>query len=87
MRKDIAEAIGGAINALQQVAMAHPDSSEHSRGMYEVTMDARMALLNLGPLYDEADCPGHAAHPVNSKICAHCGVHVDSFRASEPDGP
>lgn len=36
------------------------------------------------PLYDEEHCPGHVASEGNAKVCARCGVHVDSFRP-EPD--
>lgn len=87
MRKQVAEAIEGAIYALQQVAMSHPDSSEHSRDNCRIVSDARMKLVALYPIYDEDDCPGHVASPTNSKVCQNCGVHVDSFRPSEPDGP
>jgi len=87
MKKEIADAIAMSIQAMQRVAMAHPDSSEHSRDMYATTMNARMALLKLYPIYEEDDCPGHVASATNSKVCQNCGVHVDSFRPSEPDSP
>lgn len=28
----------------------------------------------------EEACPGHVALPGNTKVCAHCGVHIDSLR-------
>lgn len=34
-----------AIQALQRVAMAHPDSSEHSRDMYRMVSDVRQKLV------------------------------------------
>lgn len=30
--------------------------------------------------YSEAACPSHTAHIMNSKICANCGIHIDSMR-------
>lgn len=32
---------------------------------------------------DEDDCPGHVASEANSKVCARCGVHIDSLRPDE----
>lgn len=31
----------------------------------------------------ENDCPGHVASANNPKICARCGVHIDSLRPPE----
>lgn len=36
--------------------------------------------------YTEEDCPGHVASDHDPKICARCGVHIDSFRP-EDDHP
>lgn len=34
--------------------------------------------------FSEDECPAHVAS-ANPKICANCGVHVDSFRLAEPE--
>jgi hypothetical protein len=83
MKKEVAKAIEGAILALQQVMRSHPDSSDHSRAMYRMSSDAHLALLKLGPLYEEEDCPGHCASMTNPKVCPHCGTHIDSLRPDE----
>jgi len=36
-------------------------------------------------LYTEDSCPGHVS--ASTKICCHCGTHVDSLRPPEADGP
>lgn len=36
-------------------------------------------LIEVGPVPEE-NCPGHVASKTNPKICAHCGVHIDSLR-------
>lgn len=30
--------------------------------------------------YAEHDCPGHVASADDGKICARCGIHIDSLR-------
>lgn len=30
-------------------------------------------------------CPGHVASADDPKVCAHCGVHIDSLRPSEDE--
>lgn len=35
--------------------------------------------------FDEDTCPAHVGMSSNPKRCWRCGVHVDSFRPSEPD--
>ena len=39
------------------------------------------------PEYAEDDCPGHVASEKDPRICARCGVHVESLRPpdDEPD--
>lgn len=32
-------------------------------------------------------CPGHVASPVNAKVCARCGIHIDELRPSVPESP
>jgi len=34
------------------------------------------------PIYDytEDACPGHVASLLDPKVCARCGVHIDSLR-------
>lgn len=34
--------------------------------------------------YREEDCPGHVSSAKDPKICARCGIHVDSLRDDEP---
>jgi hypothetical protein len=79
-------AIETAILALQRVAIAHPASDEHSRDMYRTVGDARHGLLKILPdVHTEETCPGHVASAADSKVCARCGVHVDSFRPRGAD--
>lgn len=35
--------------------------------------------------YTEDSCPGHVASLTDNKICAHCGIHIDSLRPQEED--
>lgn len=35
--------------------------------------------------YEEEACPGHVASKDNPKVCARCGVHVDSLRPPDDD--
>lgn len=31
----------------------------------------------------EENCPGHVASADDPRVCAHCGVHIDSLRPPE----
>lgn len=44
------------------------------------------ALAPTKYLFSEEDCIGHIASEYDARICANCGVHIDSFR-SEVDLP
>ncbi len=33
--------------------------------------------------YGENECPGHVASKDDAKVCARCGVHIDSLRPPE----
>jgi hypothetical protein len=38
--------------------------------------------------FTEEACPGHVASPGDPKVCARCGVHIDTFRPDDDDaGP
>lgn len=47
MNTPITHAIEKAIFTLQQIAMAHPDSSVHSKAMYYAAEDARHGLMKI----------------------------------------
>lgn len=75
-----------AMLGLAQIEMAHRGSDDHSREVNRTALQARLDLIK-AQAHLEDNCPGHVASAADSKICAHCGVHVDSLRPSEPDGP
>lgn len=40
-----------------------------------------------GPAFTEETCPGHVASYRDTKVCGRCGIHIDSLRPPEDDGP
>jgi hypothetical protein len=50
-------------------------------GMDSLAADVLVNAIEALPAhkFSEEDCPGHVAS-ADPKVCARCGVHVDSFR-------
>lgn len=76
------------------IAMAH--RAEHIQSDPAVLQksldDLKAACAKKPPAIDKAqlqwseeNCPGHVAWSVNPKICANCGVHIDSLRPPEDE--
>ncbi|WP_439398966.1 hypothetical protein ACRQ5Q_16645 [Bradyrhizobium sp. PMVTL-01] len=42
-------------------------------------------MILVGNAPSEENCPGHVAWSINPKICANCGVHIDSLRPPDED--
>jgi len=53
-------------------------------GETRMTLGSKDLLLTGKYEYDDENCPGHVASS-DSKICARCGLHVDSLRPEEED--
>lgn len=73
---DVAALYGACADAAARVAL--DEAWARFRGF---TLPGRYDDNDLGVArVAEEDCPGHVASDVDAKICARCGVHIDSLR-------
>ncbi|MGY3366123.1 hypothetical protein ACVWZL_003248 [Bradyrhizobium sp. GM2.4] len=72
--------------ALQTLETGAPGLSHQSRHAVAVSMTVKLrGHAGPSPQCSEENCPGHVAWTHNPKICANCGVHIDSLRPPEDE--
>lgn len=60
-----------------QPRMMHMGTSHLVSNLWHEVVRLRSRLEEL--------CPGHVASADDPRVCAHCGVHIDSLRPPEDD--
>ncbi len=100
---DVARFLAGALHnvlahfdtlPLDEYFAAAQSGNKFASALEKINAEVSSALSVAGvhPMFetfgDEQSCPGHVASPLNPKICANCGVHIDSLRPPEdqPEG-
>lgn len=72
-------------SALSDITLS--DAGPGSAALGKMAHNALVVDDSRATMIPEEECPGHVAWEHNPKICGRCGIHIDSLRPEEPEGP